>query len=636
MRVAVIDTGIDSEHPAFQDTNFFIVRDMETTSRDGQGIIVDPANPTGLGIPVNPNDSVDYTGHGTKVAGVIAAANVSSRTQGVAYEAEVVSLKVQHLTDVRDTIYTGAAAPNENLSFPLELLTETALIDAILTWEGEGNWWLRVQSPAPAFFQTDQSAGNFAACTNIPLQVERGGWNVYATNMRSDVVIPFTLTVRQWVWTIPDDVMIRTFFHAINQKANVINVSLSLGDYYDALYEEAKDENVIVVAAVGNIPPDNTPSAWNRHAIIVGATDPNDILADFSTHGPAPDGNTKPDVVAPGVSNMVVESRYRLTAHDMFTQASGTSIAAPHVAGGAALLVQYLTEMTGETPSAPLVKTLLMGSAVTVGIGIPPVIPGAIKDCKDNASGAGRIDLYRALTSFGATGVVRPADEGVIKRDRLKFHTPVVLPNDPSLNPLRATLYWDEAIFEAFRILDNGIVGFTYVSDTAMTKLHYNPPGTSDFYILRVQDPRIMEDEVWQLAIPHPPLRQTLEGGPYGYFFTDTVWVPGTTQYTITVPLPQVNAALRILTYQTDNADVTLLFLNDPGGTTRDTFALSEVAVKQVVSSLAPMGGNWTLQVYNMSGKTLSATMVSNYPFDFSLPYHVYLPVVVKEQALLP
>lgn len=35
MRVAVIDTGIDSGRPAFQDTDFFIVRDMEKDSRDG-------------------------------------------------------------------------------------------------------------------------------------------------------------------------------------------------------------------------------------------------------------------------------------------------------------------------------------------------------------------------------------------------------------------------------------------------------------------------------------------------------------------------------------------------------------------------------------------------------------------------
>ncbi len=638
VRVAVVDTGIDYEHPAFQDTNFFIIRDMEKDSRDGRGITVDPANPTGLGTPVSPDDSLDYTGHGTHVAGVIAAANAASRTLGVAYDAEIVSLKVQSLTDLKETVYSGEAAPNETLSFTLELLTETAIIDAILTWEGQGNWWLRVQSPVLSFFQVDQSANNFEACTNIPIQAEREGWNVYITNMDAGSFASFTLTVRQWGWIITPEIVKNALSHAINQKANIINVSLSLGDYFDPLYEEARENNVIVVTAVGNSPPDTTPSAWNRHAIVVGATDQDDGLADFSTNGPAPDGNTKPDVVAPGVGNMAPESQHKFTPHSVFTQAFGTSIATPHVAGGAALLVQYLKETTGEIPPAPLVKTLLMGSAVTVGIGGPPAAPGELKEAKDNASGAGRIDLYRALTSFGVTGVIQASEGGPVKVDFLDCRIPIVF-NNSSLDPMKATLYWDDASYEpGMRVFFSG--GFTYVSDTSMSRLYYNPPRPiNQLVVARPRDPRIVTDEVWNLATNYPPVLQSLDGQPYGYYFADTVWPPGVlTPYTVTVPITGNHAALRVVTYQTDPNDAAILFLSDPNGASQDTFTLSDVAVKQVVSPYEPAGGDWVLGVYNLSGKPLSATIASNYPFDLDVPHptNLYLPLVVRQWPPVP
>jgi len=65
--------------------------------------------------------------------------------------------------------------------------------------------------------------------------------------------------------------------------------------------------------------------------------------------------------------------------NDLFTEASGTSMACPHASGAAALLLQA---QPGLSPAQ--VKELLMGAARDLGY--PP-----------NVQGAGRADVYAAL-----------------------------------------------------------------------------------------------------------------------------------------------------------------------------------------------------------------------------------------------
>jgi subtilisin family serine protease/outer membrane protein OmpA-like peptidoglycan-associated protein len=99
-------------------------------------------------------------------------------------------------------------------------------------------------------------------------------------------------------------------------------------------------------------------------SVVVGAYDAqagDDSIATFSSAGPTVDGRIKPDLVAPGVRILAARSA-RLGAEGatpLLTRKSGTSMASPHVAGTAALML--------ETAAHPLpiqaFRRLLLGSA---------------------------------------------------------------------------------------------------------------------------------------------------------------------------------------------------------------------------------------------------------------------------------
>ena len=122
--------------------------------------------------------------------------------------------------------------------------------------------------------------------------------------------------------------------YAADNGADVINMSLG-SSYNSGTLQSAVDyaynKGVTIVAASGNGGNStmNYPAGCNN-VIGVGATDQNDIKASFSTY------NSSVDVSAPGVS--IASTWYRGSGYS-YALASGTSMATPHVAGLAALLV---------------------------------------------------------------------------------------------------------------------------------------------------------------------------------------------------------------------------------------------------------------------------------------------------------
>ena len=100
-------------------------------------------------------------------------------------------------------------------------------------------------------------------------------------------------------------------------------------------------------------------------------------LAAFSSRGPAADGRTKPDVVAPGTDIVSVRSRASsavgwgvLGENTNYCFMGGTSMATPLAAGCATLVRQHLVDGRGlANPSAALIKAALAGGARSLAPG---------------------------------------------------------------------------------------------------------------------------------------------------------------------------------------------------------------------------------------------------------------------------
>ncbi|MGW4467882.1 S8 family serine peptidase [Micromonospora sp. NPDC004704] len=188
---------------------------------------------------------------------------------------------------------------------------------------------------------------------------------------------------------------------AADQGAAVINMSLGGGgtDGTDPMSQAvdritAEDGTLFVIAA-GNEGADYTVGSPGvaPSALTVGAVDRDESLAEFSSRGPRlGDEGLKPEITAPGVD--IVAARAAGTTmgtpvDDLYTAASGTSMATPHVAGAAVLLAQQHPDWSPARLKDALVSTARTNRELSVF-----------------AEGAGRVDVARAVGQrVFATGV---------------------------------------------------------------------------------------------------------------------------------------------------------------------------------------------------------------------------------------
>jgi uncharacterized repeat protein (TIGR01451 family) len=119
-------------------------------------------------------------------------------------------------------------------------------------------------------------------------------------------------------------------------------------------------------------------------AVAVGAVDEYDEVATFSSRGPSPWGEIRPHVVAPGVN---VRSSVPGGAYAMM---NGTSMAAPHVSGVAALL-------RAVSPTVSITRTTHVITSTALPLG---------EDVPNNDTGWGRVDAFAAVTALARSGFI--------------------------------------------------------------------------------------------------------------------------------------------------------------------------------------------------------------------------------------
>ncbi|MGV9308269.1 S8 family serine peptidase [Nonomuraea sp. NPDC003727] len=175
---------------------------------------------------------------------------------------------------------------------------------------------------------------------------------------------------------------------AVEVKAKVINMSIGSPDTpevdpieqaVNTLSERTGALFVISAGNSGSTPGTISSPGSAEAALTVGAVDKSDRMAEFSSRGPRQgDHAIKPDVTAPGVDITAAAAAGK--ADGPYVSYNGTSMAAPHVAGAAAILAQRHPDWNGAR-----LKAALIGSATPIA------------DAGPYDQGAGRVDVVRAL-----------------------------------------------------------------------------------------------------------------------------------------------------------------------------------------------------------------------------------------------
>ena len=133
---------------------------------------------------------------------------------------------------------------------------------------------------------------------------------------------------------------------AIDNNISIVSMSFGFNSYsqiFKEVLQEAYNKDILLIAASGNNGQDNIlyPAKYDT-VIAVGAVDSNDNLASFSSYG------FEQELVAPGVD---INST---SLNNQYFISSGTSLAAPHVAGVASLIKSFNKSLTNEQIRAKL------------------------------------------------------------------------------------------------------------------------------------------------------------------------------------------------------------------------------------------------------------------------------------------
>jgi hypothetical protein len=288
-------------------------------------------------------------------------------------------------------------------------------------------------------------------------------------------------------------------------------------DGFDCITPPATAKNVITVGAVEDI-----PEAYGGPFDVV--------MSAFSSWGPADDGRIKPDIVANGVDVYSTSS----FVSQPYARASGTSFAAPSVAGSLNLLVQHFEETHGgRTPRAAAMKAIMIQTADEAGPSPGP----------DWMFGWGLMNTLEAArlieTDSHSPGFVRESElpDGDVDdyylysdgtaplRVTLAWTDPPGTPPEPSLNPRTPALVNDLDV--RLEHLGDARIYMPYILDPDHPDY---PAATGNNTVDNIEQIHVDQppEGYFRLIVSH---KGTLDGSPQPYSLAASVrmtWTPYT------------------------------------------------------------------------------------------------------------
>jgi thermitase len=230
----------------------------------------------------------------------------------------------------------------------------------------------------------DNSESHGTHCAGIAAAVTNNGIGIAGVSWKSKIMAVKVLNAAG-EGTLDNETL--GIYYAADKGAEIISMSFGTTEYPPTPSDSERDainyayeKGCLLVAASGNDdqPYVAYPAAYDN-VIAVGATDQNDKRCNGSWGS---NYGAELDVVAPG------DSIYSTLRNNAYGYLSGTSMAAPFVAGEAAIILSHLG---GLAPSD--VKLIIERTADDIG-----------SSGWDEETGWGRINVYNALTANYVAG----------------------------------------------------------------------------------------------------------------------------------------------------------------------------------------------------------------------------------------
>ena len=409
IKIAVIDTGVNFDHP-----------DLLGIGEDGKIV-------GGYDFIENDNFPQDTNGHGTQVAGIIAADGeitgiapkskilayrvsedgeavssdliIKAIKQAIADEADIINIslgvdiihdEIDHAVNeaVKNGIVVVAAAgnsgpDNETIGSPG---ANPNAITVGATYNDIDSSIVSTLQIGEEQFQVLPMLGTEIISEKIIEEIEFGGFGREQDLEYLDAKNKILLVERGG--EVEDEVVFfseKEHVAANNGAKAIIVFNNEPGIFYGELIHEFIPENYVPsIPAVSITQEDGLKIKKILNTKTTGTIDVfnhPDFVAMFSSRGPVSPFYEKPDLVAPGVfvKTTSLGEKYNIT--------SGTSYAAPHIAGAVALLLEKNPELTPQEIKSKLITT---SNLVTDPFG---------NEFPMNIGGAGRVNVTDAFNS---------------------------------------------------------------------------------------------------------------------------------------------------------------------------------------------------------------------------------------------